>query len=84
MWGLGYKTKFCQSHILENLKDDISVQKALMVAGTLGQDFVFLDSIRDRRQWKRRFKLEMQRVLMKQRILRMGYDSQEIFSVCDL
>jgi len=33
---------------------------------------------------KRRFKLEMQRVLMKQRILRMGYDSQEIFSVCDL
>ncbi len=32
----------------------------------------------------RRFKLEMQRVLMKQRILRMGYDSQEIFSVCDL
>jgi predicted helicase len=27
----------------------------------------------------RRFKDEMQRVLMKQRILRMGYDSQEIF-----
>jgi len=33
---------------------------------------------------QRRFKLEMQRILMKQRILRMGYDSQEIFSVCDL
>jgi tetratricopeptide (TPR) repeat protein len=36
------------------------------------------------RTFDRRFKLEMQRVLMKQRILRMGYDSQEIFSVCDL
>jgi hypothetical protein len=32
----------------------------------------------------RQFKDEMQRVLMKQRILRKGYDSQEIFSVCDL
>jgi AAA15 family ATPase/GTPase len=33
---------------------------------------------------KRRFKLEMQRVLINQRILRVGYDSQEIFLVCDL
>ena len=33
---------------------------------------------------ERQFKDEMQRFLMKQRILRMGYDSQEIFSVCDL
>ena len=32
----------------------------------------------------RQFNYEMQRVLMKQRILRKGYDSQEIFSVCDL
>jgi hypothetical protein len=31
---------------------------------------------------KRQFKDEMQRVLMKQRILRKGCDSQEIFSVC--
>jgi uncharacterized membrane protein len=30
----------------------------------------------------RQFKDEMQRVLMKQRILRKGCDSQEIFSVC--
>jgi hypothetical protein len=33
---------------------------------------------------KRQFKDEMQRVLMKQRILRKGCDSQEIFSVYDL
>jgi hypothetical protein len=32
----------------------------------------------------RQFKDEMQRFLMRQRILRMGYDSQEIFLVCDL
>ena len=32
----------------------------------------------------RQFKDEMQRGLMKQRILRKGCDSQEIFSVCDL
>ena len=37
-------------------------------------------------QWclqKRQFKDEMQRVLMKQRILRKEYDSQVIFWVCD-
>ena len=34
--------------------------------------------------WIRQFKDEMQRGLMKQRILRKGCDSQEIFSVCDL
>jgi hypothetical protein len=32
---------------------------------------------------KRQFKDEMQRVLMKQRILRKEYDSQVIFWVCD-
>ncbi|OYQ63097.1 hypothetical protein B9G53_18905 [Pseudanabaena sp. SR411] len=32
---------------------------------------------------KRQFKDEMQRGLMKQRILRKEYDSQVIFSVCD-
>lgn len=31
---------------------------------------------------ERQFKDEMQRYLMKERILRKGYDSQEIFSVC--
>ena len=35
-------------------------------------------------QTHRHFKDEMQRGLMKQRILRKGCDSQEIFSVCDL
>ena len=32
---------------------------------------------------QRQFKDEMQRVLMKQRILRKEYDSQVIFWVCD-
>ena len=38
--------------------------------------YIYLDK-------KRQFKDEMQRVLMKQRILRKEYDSQVIFWVCD-
>ena len=62
---------------------------SLSVVPIVGKATLGVNLINDKYQGikyasNRQFKDEMQRILMKQIILRKGYDSQEIFSVCDL